>query len=69
MVVPPSIEELRNRLVLRGSESIEKIDLRMQRIDYEVGKSNLYDYVVTNDNLQQAVTEVEKIIENEKNKI
>ena len=41
----------------------------MQRIDYEVGKSNLYDYVVTNDNLQQAVTEVEKIIENEKNKI
>jgi guanylate kinase len=68
MVVPPSIEELRNRLILRGSESIEKIDLRMERMDYEIEKSSLYDYVVINDNLEQAVLEVEKIIENEKYK-
>lgn len=67
MVVPPSLEELRNRLIARGSESIEKINMRMQRIDYEINKSSCYDYVVTNDNLTDAVIEIEKIIEKEKN--
>ena len=40
----------------------------MQRIDYELGKSNLYDYTVLNDNLEQAIADVEKIIASEKNK-
>ncbi len=68
MVVPPSLEELRNRLILRGTDSIEKVDMRMQRIDYEINKASSYDYVVTNDNLADAVVELEKIINKEKNK-
>lgn len=68
MIAPPSLEEVRRRLIARGTESIEKINLRMQRIDYELGKSNLYDYTVINDDLEKAVIDVEKIIENEKNK-
>ena len=68
MVVPPSTEEIKNRLIKRQTESLDKIDLRMKRIDYELGKSSEYDYVVLNDQLLTAVQDVEKIIELEKNK-
>ena len=68
MVVPPTLDELKNRLVIRGSESIEKINMRMQRIGYELDKSKLYDYTVTNDNLNDAIIQIEEIIKNEKNK-
>ena len=66
MITPPSVEEIRNRLIARNTETIEKIDLRMQRIDYELGKSSLYDYTVVNDKLLTAVEDVEKIIKKEK---
>lgn len=69
MVVPPSLDELKNRLILRGSETEDKINLRMQRISYELDKSNLYDYTVINDNLQDAIKQIEEIIRQEKNKI
>ncbi len=67
MITPPSIEELEKRLIKRNTESIEKIKLRMQRIDYELEKSNLYDYTVVNDDLGKAIEEVEQIINKEKN--
>ena len=66
MIVPPSLEELKNRLVARGTETEEKINLRMQRIDYELSKKDLYDYVVVNDNLSDAIIEIEQIVNKEK---
>ena len=66
MIVPPSREEIRNRLLKRSTESEEKINLRMQRIDYELEKSKLYDYVVINDDLTVAVNEIQEIIKKEK---
>ena len=68
MLVPPSKDEIMSRLVARGTETMEKIALRMERIDYELAKKELYDYVVVNDKLEQAVEVIEKIIELEKNK-
>ncbi len=68
MLAPPSLEEVERRLVQRNTESLEKIKLRMERIDYELSKSKLYDYTVVNDKLEQAIIDVEKIIELEKNK-
>lgn len=68
MIAPPSVEEICNRLMKRNTESEEKIKLRMQRLDYELGMSDKYDYVVINDDLTKAVQDIEKIIENEKNK-
>ena len=67
MLTPPSVEEIRNRLMKRSTESAEKIELRMKRMDYELDKQSQYDYSVVNDNLQDAIKEVEKIIKNEKN--
>lgn len=68
MLVPPSIEEVKNRLLKRGTENEDKINLRMQRIDYELGKSSLYDYQVVNDELLTAIKDVENIINLEKKK-
>ncbi len=68
MVAPPSLEEIEKRLLKRCTESIEEIKLRMQRIDYELEKSNLYDYTVINDKLDQAIADIESIIKKEKNK-
>ena len=68
MLTPPSVEEVKNRLIKRHTESIEKIELRMQRIGYELDKVSLYDYSVINDDLDEAISDVEKIILKEKNK-
>lgn len=66
MLTPPSIEEVRNRLVKRSTESKEKIELRMKRVDYELQKQEFYDYSVINDDLDDAIKRVEEIIKNEK---
>ena len=63
---PVAIAE--KRLIKRSTETIEQIKLRMQRIDYELKKSSLYDYTVVNDKLEQAIIDVESIINKEKNK-
>ena len=68
MLAPPSVEEIRNRLIKRSTESEDKINLRMERIGYELGKQSLYDYVVINDDLSVALSDVENIIKNEQNK-
>ncbi len=68
MIAPPSLEEVEKRLIKRSTESLEEIKLRMQRIDYELEKSALYDYTVVNDKLEQAMIDVQSIIEKEKNK-
>ena len=68
MLLPPSIEEIRNRLRKRNTESEEKINQRMQRIDYELSKQSLYDYTVINDDLDKALKEIKEIIKLEKNK-
>jgi guanylate kinase len=66
MITPPSIDELKNRLIGRGTESIEKIENRISRVQYELAKQNEYDYVVINNVLSVAVDDVEDIINKEK---
>ena len=68
MLTPPSMEELKNRLNKRHTESEEKIKLRLSRIDYEMKLAELYDYTVVNDDLNDAVSAISKIIIKEKNK-
>ena len=68
MILPPSLKEIENRLIKRQTESIDKIKLRMERIEYELAKANEYDYKVVNDDLNETVKQIEKIIQEEKNK-
>lgn len=63
MIVPPSMEELKRRLIGRGTETEEQIEQRFARIEYELEKQTEYDYVIVNDVLENAIAELERIID------
>ena len=64
-ILPPSLEELRSRILHRGTESEEDIRIRMSAAERELEYLEHYDYCVVNDDLDQAVESVKKIIEAE----
>ena len=64
MITPPSREELVRRRRLRGTEDEVLIEKRLQRADYEMSRSQFYDYTVINDDLEQTVENILKILEN-----
>lgn len=68
MILPPSEEELKNRLTGRNSESEEEIEKRLSRLSYELSQKAFYDYTVVNDDLASAVDALENIIDQEKRK-
>ncbi len=61
-VMPPSAEELRRRLVGRGTETEEVIGKRMQRAAEEAEGIEEYDYIVVNDDLDTCVRQLHEII-------
>ena len=65
MIAPPSLEELKRRLVGRGTETDEDIENRLSRLDYEMSQQDKYDYVVINDDLELALLQIEKILDAE----
>ena len=64
-VTPPSAEELKNRLVGRGTETMDVIESRLSRAVEEAQGIEAYDYLVVNDVLEDCVEEVHSIISNE----
>ena len=64
-VTPPSAEELKRRLVGRGTETMEVIEQRMTRAIEESDGMEEYDYFVINDDLDECVESVHKIIQAE----
>jgi guanylate kinase len=64
-ILPPSAEALRDRLSRRKTEGTEAVGVRLQHAIDEVGAAAEYDYTVVNDDLEQAVEEVNGIIEAE----
>lgn len=67
-VLPPSIEELRERLINRGTESIEQINNRLAIAEKEIRENTFYDYKIINDNIEDAVKSLENIVKNNVNK-
>jgi guanylate kinase len=67
-VRPSSMEELRRRLELRGTDSPEQIEKRLQRAHYELDLARQYRYQVVNDDLERAVRETCTILNEEKEK-
>ncbi|MBE6304587.1 MAG: guanylate kinase [Bacteroidales bacterium] len=61
-ILPPSIDELRNRLEARATDSAESIDARIERAKYEIAQADKFDITIVNDNLQQAIEETESAI-------
>jgi len=63
-VKPPTLEALKDRLEGRGSETEEQIGRRLMRVPMELEKGKHYDYIITNDDLKKAVSEVFEVINN-----
>jgi len=68
-VLPPSLEELKNRIVGRGTETKEEIEKRFSCAFEEINQIVNYDYFVVNGDVNKSVKEVESIILSEKNKV
>lgn len=68
-MVPPSAKELYNRLVSRNTEDISTIRQRMIRSSKEAEYIEDYDYLVINDNLDECIDNLHRIISSEKKKI
>ncbi|MBR3853064.1 MAG: guanylate kinase [Tidjanibacter sp.] len=62
-IMPPSVEELRRRLEGRATDSPEKIAQRVAKADEELGYAPRFDVTVVNDNLDEAVAQVRKAVE------
>ncbi len=62
-VIPPSLVELRDRLVGRQTETIEVIEKRLERAKEELLYFTEYDYVVVNNSVEEAVKAIQNIID------
>jgi len=61
-VEPPSVEELKNRLQSRGTETEESLRARINKANYEISFKHSFDKVIVNDELERACKEAEEII-------
>jgi guanylate kinase len=61
-IMPPSVEELRRRLILRGTDTPEKIAMRVEKASSEIRLAEHFDMVVINDNLEKACIEIVNIV-------
>lgn len=61
-LLPPSLEELKNRLDKRNTEDNKTKDVRLNNARRELKEVHKYDYEVVNDSLEDAVREIKKII-------
>lgn len=62
-IEPPSIEELKNRLTERGSETDDSINARVSKASYEITFKDQFDEVIVNENLQSACSAAEELVQ------
>lgn len=65
-LIPPSLKELKNRLVSRNTEDMETIEDRLRRAAEELTLIDKYDYLIVNENVDDAVEEIKLIVKAEK---
>ncbi|MDO6354152.1 MULTISPECIES: guanylate kinase [unclassified Caloramator] len=65
-ILPPSMEELKNRIIKRGSETEDSLNTRFTAAFEEIKYMSKYDYAVVNDYVDEAVKKIECIIVAEK---
>ena len=68
-VMPPNADELKRRLVGRGTESTEVIEARLHRAEEEAAGIDSYDYILINDNLEQCVEDMHQLIQAQHNRV
>ncbi|MEN6349018.1 MAG: guanylate kinase [Syntrophomonas sp.] len=68
-ISPPNPEELANRLALRGQDSCESMEIRLAASEDELKQIENYDYLIINDDLEEALNKIQSIIIAERCKI
>lgn len=68
-ILPPSLSELKYRIQSRGTETEEQIRGRLERAMEEIHHIKAYDYFIVNENVSEAVKELESIVLAEKDKV
>jgi len=63
-IMPPSVDVLRERLGGRGSETDEKIEVRLAKAEEEIAKNQKFDKVILNDDFEIACEETQGVISN-----
>jgi guanylate kinase len=61
-ILPPSMEELRARIVRRGEDSPEKIELRMQNARTEIAQAHQFDFVIINELFDSALFDLKAVV-------
>jgi guanylate kinase len=62
IIKPPSIQDLRKRLMERGTETAESLETRLNRVREELGYEDQFDHVIVNDDLDTATDKLLGII-------
>lgn len=62
-IAPPSMDELRRRLVNRGTETAAEVEVRLSNAELEMARRDEYDYVIVNDDIETATAELVDFIE------
>ncbi len=65
-LLPPSLSELKRRLVYRGQDPPEKIAKRLEQAEWEIRNAHLFDYAVVNEVLEEAVADFLAIVRAER---
>ena len=65
-IFPPSFKTLKERILGRGVDATLDLDTRLHNAIKEISASDQYDYIVVNDNLDEAVGQIQAIIEAER---
>ncbi|ADL12961.1 guanylate kinase [Acetohalobium arabaticum] len=68
-LAPPSLEELEARIQKRGTDSQKAIEVRMENATEEMERAENYDYIVVNDEVEEAVEKVKSVIIAERCKV
>ncbi len=61
-IMPPSVEELKKRLILRSTDSSEDIETRINKANAELSYADNFDIIIVNDDLEKAIQESEQAV-------
>lgn len=65
-VMPPSMEELRNRLIGRGTEDMETVEKRLRQAGEEMKAASQYHYIIVNDTVEQAAADLDAVLRSQR---
>jgi len=61
-IEPPSVDELKRRLMSRGTETAESLNARVSKSAYELSFKHSFDHIIVNNNLENACQEAIKVV-------